>query len=126
MIVYLCAVSFLFWLLAGLSGYATWGSEVWWYGLAVGSGTAFAWFRFRRAGKQLGMVGLVLLVAIALGFGNDLTSEGRTVFNGASIGFGLAGAVIAYLRWETLRQHLIIVARHEGHQWLLRMLGEEE
>lgn len=75
--------------------------------------------------KAMGLVGIVLLAAVSLGFGSDLNHGSKIFFNGMSVGVIVGAAISVWWRWDRFRPRLVEQARREDVKWLLRMLGEQ-
>lgn len=111
-------------LLMAVSGVSSWGTFAWCKGLIAGGAIAFVWQASKPISKVMGLAGFVLLVAVSLGFGSDLTQGSKVFFNGMSIGVIVGAAISVWCKWDRFRPRLVEQARLEDVKWLLRLLGE--
>ncbi|HBO2935152.1 TPA: hypothetical protein L4R50_000146 [Pseudomonas aeruginosa] len=112
-------------LIMAVSGLPSWGTLSWYQGLLTGAATAFVWDASKPMSKAMGLVGIVLLAAVSLGFGSDLSHGSKIFFNGMSVGVIVGAAISVWWRWDRFRPRLVDQARREDVKWLLRMLGEQ-
>lgn len=122
--IYTALATILFVLGISLTGVESWGTANWWLGMLSGLTLALVWHANRSTTRVLGMLGLPLLLATALGLGSNLAQDARSFFNGMSLAMPLGFAISAWWRWNSFRPQLIRIARIENVQWLLRLLGE--
>lgn len=122
--IYATIFAALFVVTMALTGTHHWGTALWWQGMAAGVTLGLVWHANRAAAKFLGLVGVSLLVAAALGFGTGLPSESQAFFNGMSLAMPIGFGLSAWWRWERFRPRLVMIAKAEHVQWLLRVLGE--
>lgn len=113
-------------LIMAVSGVPSWGTLSWCKGLVAGSAIAFVWHTNSLISKVMGLIGIVLLVAVSLGFGSDLTHDSKAFFNGMSIGVTVGAVISIWWRWDRFRPQFVEQARREGVRWLLRLLGERK
>lgn len=124
MIVYMSIAALLFSFATGIAGFEFWGTNSWWQGCAAGFALAIAWIGNRTVAKLMGGLGLLLLAWIALGNANDLSSHTRAFFNGMSLAMPFGFATFIWWRWQAFRPKVVNIAKIEGVNWLLRLLGE--
>lgn len=113
-------------LIMAVSGLPSWGTLSWCKGLVAGTAIAFVWHASSPISKVMGLIGIVLLVAVSLGFGSDLTHSSKAFFNGMSIGVTVGAVISVWLRWDRFRPQFVEQARREDVKWLLRLLGERK
>jgi len=111
-------------IVVGVSNYDLWGSFTWWQGVAAGLVAALVWHANSSIPKVLGFLGFCLLFAIAIGAGENLSTQSRAFFNGMSLMMPVGYAISAWWRWDRFRPFLLEAATRENHKWLLRLLGE--
>lgn len=124
MIIYSYLAAAIFCLVTSLSGYAQWGTSIWWQGAAAGFALALVWNANPAIRKFMVVVGVGMLLFVALGGAEDLQSNSRGFFNGFSLFMVLGSAVSAWWRWKSIRPTLVTIAKFENVQWLLRLMGE--
>ncbi|MDS9917829.1 hypothetical protein RMI87_30445 [Pseudomonas aeruginosa] len=74
--------------------------------------------------KLMGVFGILLLAWLALGNANGLSTHTRAFFNGMSLAMPFGFAIFIWWRWLAFRPKVVNIAKIEGVNWLLRLLGE--
>jgi hypothetical protein len=123
--IYPTVIAVMFVLIVNVMGIENMGTPVWWEGFIVGILTVLVWHTKEKVSRFLGLFGVIFLVFVAFGLGSNLSEEGKSFFNGMSLGMLPGFFISAWWRWDRFKPVLLTIAKMEDHKWLLRLLGEK-